>query len=191
MKRSEISLEFTGGYLVGKKWMYTASQSSRPTSERVRKSMFDILRSRMSNCCFADFFSGSGIVGAEAISRNASCVIAVESDMSCVQKMISNITLLKLKSHFVIVPDKVEKVIAHTLEKYRPDVIFLDPPYQYKDFDLIISSMTTESLMKSVVIIEHHHKVKLPDSAGYLVKQRVTRYGETELTFYVEDMGGG
>lgn len=157
----------------------------RPTQDKVRKALFDILGD-VEGLSFLELFAGSAAVGLEALSRGVSDLTLVEYDSDCRRAIYKNIASLAAKACSLLPLDtqKAIKILWH--DKRRFDVIFLDPPY-YND----LSKKTLQILEaydilapNGFVIVQHFKRDDLPKETKNLVVIKEARYGDTVLAFY-------
>jgi 16S rRNA (guanine(966)-N(2))-methyltransferase RsmD len=157
----------------------------RPTQDKVRKALFDILGD-IKGLSFLELFAGSGAVGIEALSRGAKEIVFIEKDKRCAKKIKENLSSLSLLSYRIIEFD-TSKVIRHLNQNGKQfDIIFLDPPY-YGD----LSKKTLQTLgaydilaPNGFIIVQHFKKDILPERIGNLIILRQAEYGDTLLSFY-------
>ena len=167
--------------------------ATRPTSDRMRERLFNILAPSIAGARVADLFAGSGAIGIEALSRGAEFVLFAEKAPAAVEAIRANLAKLSIRSGFRIAE---ASVIAALRKQETPfDVVFLDPPYeQAADYGetLRILSQDAGRLLApdAIVIVEHHAsrggKVSPPvaDAYGELKQYRVLEQGEAALSFY-------
>ncbi len=159
----------------------------RPTSDKVREALFNILARDITGAFFLDCYAGSGAVGIEALSRGAERVIFVESDKKAVALIKGNLERCHLEDKAVIIQRIFEKSSNKIKELQDSfDFIFADPPYQRTDYDKLIKQAGKQNLLKSRgwLIIEHMKKDSLPEVIDELSKVKVKYYGQTALSFY-------
>lgn len=166
------------------------SMQVRPTSDRLRETLFNVIARRIHDSRFLDLCSGSGAIGIEALSRDAVHVTFVDRSKKMVGLINANLELCRI-SH-----DEAEVVTSEAAEflraavKRQPglwDIIFFDPPYaeNYLAVLDLIGSQTTGLLSESgLLIVEHHHKNQLPDEIGNLRRARILKQGDSALSFY-------
>ncbi len=149
----------------------------RPTSDRMRESLFSILSPVLENTVFVDAFAGSGAVGIEAISRGARKAIFLEKDKRAQAVLKDNLMALGIsRSAYEIVAGKA----GENLADWEADIVFLDPPYdQEKDY---IESLA--NAQAPLVIAQHSVRLKLPESNSMLTRYREVRQGDNVLSFY-------
>jgi 16S rRNA (guanine966-N2)-methyltransferase len=169
-----------------------AGMATRPTSDRLRETVFNVLAPRIEGARFLDLYAGSGAVGIEAVSRGAQNVIMVERAAPALKIMRGNLEKLGLRSGV-----RVEAVsVTAFLKKLRPestafvfDIVFLDPPYDAQDeyalaLGLLGGDASRLLAKDAVVIAEHRRKEKLEDRYGTLGRTRVLEQGDAALSFY-------
>jgi 16S rRNA (guanine966-N2)-methyltransferase len=166
----------------------------RPTSDRAREALFNILGKRVAHATVLDLFAGTGALGLEAFSRNARFVVFIDNDHLALRLIKKNI-LLCLSSYS---GKREMRVVKHDLTKNLPqdklpaeihsgfDLIFADPPYSQDISFSILEFVNNSSLLtqNGLLIVEERHSVQLPSSLSTLelIDRRV--YGETAFCFY-------
>ena len=122
-------MRIVGGIFKAKNLKEFSNPAIRPTADKTRESLFDILGERISGAKFLDLFAGTGGVGIEAISRGAKKVTFVDADKSCLDLVKQNIKTVGAESadHELKLSDGL-KFLSETNEKF--DYIFIDPPYK-------------------------------------------------------------
>lgn len=162
--------------------------SLRPTSDRLRETLFDILGGTVHDSIFVDLFAGTGAIGIEAISRGASQAVFVEKHAPAVKLIRENLKSLGIGAEVEILPIDA----LHGLEKLasqhaHADFIFLDPPYvQADEYERVLEFIGSAELLSAagVVIAEHTKKLELPLFAEALERRRVVVQGDSALSFY-------
>jgi len=166
--------------------------ATRPTSDRLRETLFNVLAPRIEGARFLDLYAGSGAVGIEAASRGAERVVVVERAANALKVLRANLESLGLRGGV-----RVEAVsVAAFLKKVRPessgfafDIMFMDPPYDAVDeYGLALGLLGKEAsrllARDAVVIAEHRRKEKLEERYGVLERMRVLEQGDAALSFY-------
>ncbi len=165
-----------------------SGSKTRPTSDRLRETLFNILNPKINNQTrFLDLCAGTGAIGIEALSRGAEFAAFVDKSRRACGLIEENLDLLEI-------PQDQTKVFCNTTENFvqrvpeKPfDIIFYDPPYQSNyasvlhAFDENSANLLSE---KAILIAEHHSKSGLPDLVGELRRWRILKQGETSLSFY-------
>ncbi|WP_425448943.1 16S rRNA (guanine(966)-N(2))-methyltransferase RsmD [Dethiothermospora halolimnae] len=160
---------------------------TRPTTDRVKESIFNILGSISPDALILDLFSGSGNVGIEFLSRGGKECYFIDSGLQSIKTINENLKNTRLNTKGQVYKNNVNRAIgALGNNNKRFDYIFMDPPYEK---DLVIPTLEKiykqEILKKSgIIIIEHETKKILPDSLYNLIKFDMRNYGGTSVTFY-------
>lgn len=168
-----------------------SSQPLRPTSAKVRKALFDILKDRVMHSSFLDLYAGSGAVGAEALSRGAAFVVFIDDSFkraSAIKDMVNAIGFGKRAQIFKEKALSYINKISNTGSK-QFDIVFADPPYASKELDEIILLLGKGNLIsdKGVLIVEHSSKkTDIPSVAGNLKLSKQYKYGDTTLSLFIK-----
>ena len=164
----------------------------RPTSDRLRETLFNVLGDRVAGSFFVDVFAGTGAVGIEALSRGAREVAFIEKHGPAATLIKKNLDSLEVREGArVLAADAVHglEVLGRTPRENDtgPDIVFLDPPYgNVEDYDRVLRCLAFEGLLREdlLVIAEHHRNFDLPETVGNLERVRVLRQGDAVLSFY-------
>lgn len=161
--------------------------ATRPTTDRLRETLFNVLSPRIEEAIFADLFSGSGAVGIEALSRGAAQVYFVEQAKPALQALRENLKTLAFTNTAQIESRSVKSFLAKVPRLL--DIVFLDPPYEAEaEYKLALSVLgeDTERLLaqEAIVIAEHRKKQPLEAQYGKLKRYRVLEQGDAALSFY-------
>ena len=152
----------------------------RPTSDRLRETLFNVIAPRIEDARFLDLCAGSGAVGIEALSRGAQHVTFVDRSRKMCQLIEANVQLCR-------VPEEQHEIYQMTAEEFLRqekafawDIVFLDPPYK-EDYLVTLDLL---GRFEGLLIVEHHHKKVLPETIGGLRRFRVLKQGDSSLSFY-------
>ena len=161
---------------------------TRPTSDRLRETLFNVVAPRVSGSVWLDLFAGSGAVGIEALSRGAEMVYFVESARRAGQTIRRNLESLKIDEGFELIEREVT-VALRMLDAQAVvcDFCFLDPPYRkMEDYEQVLGFLSQSRLLKpeSTVIAEHDKHFDPGDLFGALRRNRTLRQGDAVLSFY-------
>jgi 16S rRNA (guanine(966)-N(2))-methyltransferase RsmD len=152
----------------------------RPTPDRMRESLFNILAPRLAGTVFVDAYAGSGAVGLEAFSRGAKRVILIEKKQGALEVIRENVATLGIGKESVSV---VRGQASLLLANFPADIVFLDPPYEleaeYPSCLNILADMPCE-----IAIAQHPSRLTLAEEYGRLRKTRVVKQGDNSLSFY-------
>ncbi len=166
--------------------------STRPTSDRLRETLFNVLAPRMGGVAFLDLYAGSGAVGLEALSRGAAQVTFVEREPAALKVLRSNLEQLGIARGFAIRAESVAAFLR-TATKAGPkptcyEVVFLDPPYDAEREYAATLGVLGEELgilaPGALVIAEHRRKQTLEQQYGLLNRTRLLDQGDAALSFY-------
>jgi 16S rRNA (guanine966-N2)-methyltransferase len=165
--------------------------ATRPTSDRLRETLFNILAPRIEGAVFADLYAGSGAVGIEALSRGASLVYLVDHAAPAVEAIRGNLAALRIQSGFEIVLSSVSAALRRLSSQERCAIVFLDPPYaateDYTDTLTGIAEHADSLLTTDAIVIAEHSRKRpeaLAESYGPLQRYRVLEQGDAGLSFY-------
>jgi 16S rRNA (guanine966-N2)-methyltransferase len=163
----------------------------RPTSDRLRETLFNILAPRIDRVRFLDLCAGSGAVGIEALSRGASHATFVDRSRKICRLIEVNLDLCKVPEDQTDIfnleaSDFLHQTLSRKLSPW--DIIFFDPPYQedYSRVLVFIGSHHGDLLTEDgLVVVEHYHKNQLSEEIGHLKRTRVLKQGDSSLSFYI------
>jgi len=164
----------------------------RPTSDRLRETLFNVLAPNISGARFADLFAGTGANGIEALSRGAAEVVFIENHAPAAALIRKNLDSLGIRSGFTVLPVDVIRGLEMLASKAKGaksefDFIFLDPPYAAAtDYERVLGFLGAADVLApgGVVIAEHRRKFDLPEKAKALCRVRVLKQGDAALSFY-------
>jgi 16S rRNA (guanine(966)-N(2))-methyltransferase RsmD len=163
----------------------------RPTSDRLRETLFNIIADRVAGARFLDLFAGTGAIGIEALSRGASEAVFVEHHGPAATLIRKNLESLDIRSGARLMnldaSKALEKLATEPASAAGFDLVFLDPPYAETDeYRKVLQFLGNAKLLAadSLVVAEHRYTLDLPESAGKLQRVRVSRQGDAALTFY-------
>ena len=162
----------------------------RPTSDRLRETLFNVIASRIPEARFLDLCAGSGAIGIEALSRDAAHVTFVDRSRKMCALIKSNLELCRVaEAASKIVQSEAGDFLAVSIKrKHEPwDIVFFDPPYA-DDYLPVIESLGLQSenllVEGGVLIVEHDKRKVLPEQVGVLQRTRILKQGDSALSFY-------
>jgi 16S rRNA (guanine966-N2)-methyltransferase len=163
------------------------SMNVRPTSDRLRETLFNVIAPRIEGSRFLDLCAGSGAVGIEALSRGASHATFVDRSRRSCKLIEANLELCR-------VPEEQQEIYSSEASEFLRqtssgpwDIIYFDPPYKedyLKTLTFIGSNMSKLLSDDGLLIAEHHHKNTQPETLGNLRRTRVLKQGDSSLSFY-------
>lgn len=129
---------------------------TRPTTDRIKETLFNILQPELPGCYFLDLFSGSGQIGLETLSRGAQYAVFVENNKKAAKCIEDNIRFTKFEKQSRLMVQDVRSALAMLEGSFRFDVIFMDPPYNRDLEKEVLSYLRTSSLLKdnSLIVVE-------------------------------------
>lgn len=151
----------------------------RPAMDRMRESMFSILGS-LQGQSFLDLFSGSGLVGIEAASRGAEPVQLVEMDRQKRRVIMENISIVESSISLTMIP--AERFIKCMNREF--DIIYMDPPFDYREKEKLLRTLPEEHIKNSTVIIHFPKEDTLSEQIESLTMYDKRKYGRSQLWFY-------
>jgi 16S rRNA (guanine966-N2)-methyltransferase len=165
-------------------------QVTRPTSDRLKETLFNLVQSRIADAAFLDCFAGSGSIGIEALSRGAEFVVFVEESPRAVKVIRQNLALLDEDGTLrcQILGQKAQaalKSLERTGRKF--DIVFLDPPYADADqYPRVFEQLQNCELLsdEALVVAEHSKFLALPAQVMHLERRREVRQGDSVLSLY-------
>ena len=155
----------------------------RPTSDKLRETLFNVLATRVRGARVLDGYAGTGAVGIEALSRGAAHVTLVESDPRAIRLVERNLDHCAVTDRYAIIRARFADA-ARRLQPGSFELIFLDPPYGP---DVIVSSLEAAAPLVApggLLILEHARRDAAPARAGSLAKTRDLMSGDSALSLY-------
>ena len=176
-------MRVTGGTGRGQRLKVPAGDRVRPTSDKVKQALFNILGDRVVDAVFLDLFAGAGGIGIEALSRGAALVVFVDGSRDSLNMVKHNIELTGFVEQSQAVLAKAEAFLKKPSGPF--DIVFLDPPYAH-ELQPLLELIAGGGMLKpdAIVIAEHFKKQPSPAQAGGLTLSREAKYGDTVLAFY-------
>ena len=153
--------------------------ATRPTPDRLRETLFNILAPQIGGATFLDGYAGTGAVGIEALSRGARHAFFLERNRAAIEIIRANLDALGLEPRATVVTGPV----LLTISGYTADIIFLDPPYELeREYRAVVDTLS--EIRPVLAVIQHPARRLLPDSHGSLRRTRVVKQGDNVLSFY-------
>ncbi len=164
----------------------------RPTSDRLRETLFNVLAPNIAGSRFVDLFAGTGAIGIEALSRGAAEVVFIENHALAVTLIRRNLESLGIATGATVLAVDALRGLAMLASRKKQaepgyDYIFLDPPYSAaQDYARVLEFLGSADLLApgGIVIAEHRRNFDLPEEPGAIKRFRVLRQGDAALSFY-------
>ncbi len=177
------------GSLKGRRLHAPSWPGLRPTSDKLRETIFNILAPRIPGANVLDGYAGTGALGIEALSRGAAAVTFVERDRRAHALIAENLARCGIAEGYAIIRDSVTRALA-ALHDHPPDrtfdVVLFDPPYAIDDDDLDAAVAAAGELMMGdgILVVEHARRRSAPQGRGRLVRTRDVTAGDSALALY-------
>ena len=182
-------MRIISGYLKGKKLSFINSQTTRPLRDMVKEGIFNVLEHsklvniKVKDSEILDLYSGVGSFGIECISRNAKYVTFVEQDIDAQSILIKNFENLLIKEKVFLYTGTVRRFLGKTTSRIF-DIIFIDPPYQNKNFLKEIEVLSKmNNFNKKHIVILHRESKENDDLSNFLDVLMVKQYGRSKIFF--------
>lgn len=152
----------------------------RPTPDRLREALFNVLAPRIAGATFLDAYAGSGAVGIEALSRGAAHAILIEKHFAAVRVIRENLAALGIEDRATV----VQSAAVPALARFQPDIVFLDPPYTAPaEYNAALNLLGDSP---ALVLAQHDKRLELAERYGKLTRTRVLTQGDNAVSFYVQ-----
>lgn len=182
-------MRITGGTARGRILRAPRGSEIRPTSDKVRAAIYNVIAARydLAGQAVLDLFAGTGALGIEALSRGAERVVFVDASPIACRWIRVNLEETEYASRSEVRQAR----LPHALEGLRSVKPFagalLDPPYDRGLGEQALGALAAGTLlsMEAWIVVEHRHGEKLPERSGRFVREALRRYGDTEVSLYV------
>lgn len=175
-------MRIVGGEARGRPLRAVPGRSTRPTADRVRQSIFDLLGQRMEGLRVLDLFAGTGAMALEAVSRGAASAVLIEKDPRACAVIQSNIDALEYAGKCRLLRDDVAGALAR-LRGERFDLVFSDPPYALQASQTVIDALSSNDLLKKEAraVLESSRRDRAPKLPAGLSELASRTYGDTRV----------
>lgn len=181
-------MRIIAGDAKGRRILSPEGKDTRPTSDKVKESMFNILGSKVPDSKVLDLYAGTGNLALEAISRGAQSAVLIDRSRESIKIIHQNIKLLNYGEYCEVYNnDAIPALNILHRRGLSFDIIFLDPPYHKNILPEVIETIWSLNLLKStgIIVAEHDTRDVLPDNIKDFVMVKKALYGDTRLSFYV------
>jgi 16S rRNA (guanine(966)-N(2))-methyltransferase RsmD len=168
-----------GGEFRSRRLKSIPGDATRPTPDRMRETLFNILGPRIQGATFLDAYAGTGAVGIEALSRGAAHAIFLEKSRTAVETILENLASLKLEARATV----VKGAVLSSLPRYPAEFAFLDPPYSLEGEYAAVLELLAQA-PPLLTVAQHSVRLALADSFGCLRRTRLLRQGDNALSFF-------
>jgi 16S rRNA (guanine966-N2)-methyltransferase len=171
----------------GKPLKAVPGSSTRPTTDKVKEAIFNMIGPYFDGGIGLDLFAGSGGLGIEALSRGLEKVIFIDRDGRAIQTIRENISSCRLEESSEVYRNDADRALKALMKReIMFDYIFLDPPYKKQQLINLMDKMDEHNLANdnSIVVCEHSFDVELPQAVGRFVQVKHEKYGIIAVTIY-------
>lgn len=161
--------------------------STRPTTDKVKEAIFNMIGPYFEGGVGLDLFAGSGGLGIEALSRGLDKIIFVDKDGKAIHTIKTNIAACRLEDNSEVYRNDAERAIKALIKREAVfDYIFLDPPYKKQQLEKLVTTIDGEGLLASdgVIVCEHGSEISLPAKIGNLEQVKHEKYGIIAVSIY-------
>jgi 16S rRNA (guanine966-N2)-methyltransferase len=178
-------LRIIGGELRGKKLTSIKGDLTRPTADRVREAIFNILAFHISRATVLDLFAGTGALGIEALSRGASSAVFIDNSRDALSVIEKNIHACRLESRSSVLKRDILKQSGNITDGRNFSLVLLDPPYHKNFIRPALSALEASDQLKenARIVIEHSILEKIPQDIRCLKLTDQRKYGKTSVSF--------
>ncbi len=162
-------------------------QQTRPTSDRVKEALFNILQFEIEGRRVLDLFAGSGQLGIEALSRGAAECVFIDKNPQAVQVIKENLHHTGLATHTQVLCQDSLVFLDRTVDAF--DVVLIDPPYASGIYETALAKVAPHVRRGGAVTCECDVKTALPERVDTLTLERTYRYGKTAIWLYRSEKG--
>jgi 16S rRNA (guanine966-N2)-methyltransferase len=173
------TMRVIAGEFRSRKLQSLAGTDVRPTSDKMRETLFNILGASVEGVVFLDAYAGTGAVGIEALSRGAKHAVFIEKNRDTANLIKSNLAALGIGARARVIQGSA----ALYLEKIDADIVFIDPPYpKEREYQAALDAL--ESKRPQFVIVQHSTRFTVAEEYGPLRRARIVKQGENALSFF-------
>lgn len=180
-------MRVVAGKAKGRRLKSLKGENTRPTSDKVKESLFSILGGLVMNAKILDLFAGTGSLGIEALSRGAEYAVFIDNDRNSVRVINENLNQCGFfEQALVIKKDVCSALVRLSVEERGFDLVFLDPPYDTDWAEPVLDLVVEHHLLaeEALVIVESGKENEINPETPHLTKRREAVYGNSKLTFF-------
>jgi 16S rRNA (guanine(966)-N(2))-methyltransferase RsmD len=177
-------MRIIAGHFKGRRLTGPPATGVRPTSDRLRETLFNVLGPHVTGARVLDGFAGTGAVGLEALSRGAASVTFVEQSARALATLRDNVARCGVDEACAIIRDDFSGLTARRPDIGTFDLVLLDPPYDYVALGAVLAEAARVLAPGGRLVLEHSRRRETPDQAGGARRYRVLGAGDSALSFY-------
>jgi len=167
-------------------WFPFSGQRIRPTSDRVKEALFNILAEQVAAATVLDLFAGTGALGIESASRGARMVVSIDNSRDAIHTIQKNVHQLALEDTIRMIKWDIARNLS-CIQTTDPlyDLVFMDPPYEWGLVGKALDNLHASHSVKpgATLVIEHSHREELPAERAFLEISDQRKYGKTLVSF--------
>jgi 16S rRNA (guanine966-N2)-methyltransferase len=176
------------GICKGRPLKAVPGNTTRPTTDKVKEALFNMIGPYFDGGIGLDLFAGSGGLGLEALSRGLDKVIFIDRESKAIQVIQENIRACKFEDQTEVYRNDADRALKALIKREICfDFIFLDPPYKKQQLVSLMEKMDNQDVVKKdgIVVCEHSFDVELPSSVGQFTQIKHEKYGMIAITIYL------
>jgi 16S rRNA (guanine966-N2)-methyltransferase len=180
-------MRVVSGICKGRPLKAVPGNTTRPTTDKVKEALFNMIGPYFQGGIGLDLFAGSGGLGLEALSRGLDKVIFIDRDIKAIQTIHENIKACKFEEKAEVYRNDADRALKALIKReLQFDYIFLDPPYKLQQLVSLMEKMDEQKLINKggVIVCEHSHTVQLPGKVGEFIQIKHEEYGIIAVTIY-------
>ena len=185
-------MRITGGQVKGLIIASPKGMNIRPTSDRVREAIFNLIGQDLSGLKVLDLFAGTGSLGLESLSRGIQHAVFVDNSQQAIKLIRKNLATCGFENSGIVLKRDLQKsaTLSHPVLQQRFDLLFLDPPYREGMLIPLLEKISTADILSngSRVVVELSKHEILPSSFGNLKTADSRRYGDTMINIYAHEV---
>jgi 16S rRNA (guanine(966)-N(2))-methyltransferase RsmD len=177
-------MRIIAGHLKGRRLRTPTWAGLRPTSDKLRETLFNVIAPRVPDARVLDLYAGTGAIGIEALSRGAAHVTFVDEDPRALKLIEENLRHCGVSDRYAIIRLRLPAGSPQSLPTGPFDLVFLDPPYGELDLTASIAAVERVIAPDGLLVLEHARRRPAPGTAGRLSQTRDLISGDSALAFY-------
>jgi 16S rRNA (guanine966-N2)-methyltransferase len=185
-KGPSTGVRIIGGERRGKKLLSVHGMSTRPTSDRVRESIYNIISSRVAEAMVLDLYAGTGILGIEALSRGARFALFIDNSRAPIETIRKNLFACRFETRAKVIQEDIQKGLRSIAVNNPPfNLVFMDPPYLKGLIRGTLSHLHNSHALSpnALIIVEHSVEDPLPEILPVFKQIDQRNYGKTLVSF--------
>jgi len=194
VKNVVIFLRVVSGNCKGRPLKAVPGKTTRPTTDKVKEAIFNMIGPYFDGGMGLDLFAGSGGLGIEALSRGLDRVLFIDRDQKAIQVIYENLSACNLEEKAEVYRNEAERALKAIVKREICfDYIFLDPPYKKQQLIHLMEIMDKQNLVNEtgIVVCEHSFDVELPTNIGSFHQIKHEQYGIISVTIFSRNKEGG